>query len=82
MEVKPFIVSRRPRPGAERGTHMEMFKGSAFISQTHESPERNRFEEATLEDRLSVLSYNGPVLYNLKVEAGSSSLRKVSELFL
>jgi hypothetical protein len=39
MDVKPFIVSRRQRPGAERGTHMEMFKGSAFISQTHESPE-------------------------------------------
>lgn len=82
MEVKPFIVSRRLRPGAERGTHLEMFKGSAFISQTHESPEWNRFEEANLEDHLSVLSYNLPVIYNLKAEAGPSSLRKVGEFFL
>jgi hypothetical protein len=29
-----------------------MFKGSAFISQTHESPEWNRFEEANFEYRL------------------------------
>jgi hypothetical protein len=52
-----------------------MSKGSAFISQTHESPESNRFEEDNLEDHLSALSCNWPILYNPKAEAGSSSLR-------